>query len=546
MKKKFSLFLVLLLALGTVLTACSGSKSGDGGKNGDNAKKDQVLNLVETQEIPTMDSALATDVVSFTALNNVMEGLYRLGKNDEPVEGIAEGEPQVSKDGKTWTFKLRDAKWSNGDPVTAGDFVYAWRKVVDPKTASQYAYIMYDIKNAQAINEGKMKPEQLGVKALDDKTLQVQLESPVPYFKNLLTFGTFLPQDEKYVKEQGKKYGLEADTTVYNGPFVLSSWKHDDKWQMKKNPNYWDKDSVKLKEVNVKVIKDTQTGVNLYESNATDRVNLDSEFVDKYKNDKDLKYEKEATVFFLRFNEQNPVLKNVDARKAISMAFDKNQFTKVVLNNGSIPADYFVPAEFVKGPNGKYFRDENGNFNTYNVKEAKKYWAKAKKALGKDKITLELLNYDDDLSRKAGEYLKEQLEKNLKGLTVNIKQQPFKQKLDLEAKMNYDFSLAGWGPDYADPMTFIDMFVTDGGNNEMHYSNPEYDKLVQEAKTTYALQPEKRWEAMLKAEKILLDQDAAIAPVYQRGRAVLQRPYVKGLLKHKVGPELSYKWVSIQ
>ncbi|MBE3569385.1 MAG: peptide ABC transporter substrate-binding protein [Bacillales bacterium] len=545
MKKKFSLFLVLLLAVSTVLTACGGSKS-NGGKDGDNAKKDQVLNLVETQEIPSMDSALATDVVSFTALNNVMEGLYRLGKNDEPVEGIAEGEPQVSKDGKTWTFKLRDAKWSNGDPVKAGDFVYAWRKVVDPKTGSEYAYIMYDIKNAKAINEGKMKPEQLGVKALDDKTLQVQLETPVPYFKNLLTFGTFLPQDEKYVKEQGKNYGLEADTTVYNGPFVLSSWKHDDKWQMKKNPNYWDKDSVKLKEVNVKIVKDTQTAVNLYESKAIDRVSLDSEFVDKYKNDKDLKYEKEPTVFFLRFNEQNPVLKNVDARKAISMAFDKKQFTNVILNNGSIPADYFVPSEFVKGPNGKYFRDENGNLTTYNVKEAKKHWEKAKKALGKDKITLELLNYDDDLSRKAGEYLKEQLEKNLKGLTVNIKQQPFKQKLDLEAKTNYEFSLAGWGPDYADPMTFIDMFETNSGNNEMHYSNPEYDKLVQEAKTTYALQPEKRWEAMLKAEKILLDQDAAIAPVYQRGRAILQRPYVKGLLKHKVGPELSYKWVSIQ
>jgi oligopeptide transport system substrate-binding protein len=543
MKGKFSLFLVLLLAVSTVLAACGSNKSSG---NGDTAKKDQVLNLVEKQEIPTMDSALATDVVSFNALNNTMEGLYRLGKDDKPVEGMAKGEPQVSADGKIWTFKLRDAKWSNGDPVTANDFVYAWRKVVDPKTGSEYAYIMYDIKNAQAINEGKMKPEQLGVKALDDKTLQVQLETPVPYFKNLLTFGTFLPQNEKFVKQQGKKYGLEANTTLYNGPFVLSSWKHDDKWQLKKNPNYWDKNSVKLKEVNVKVVKDTQTMVNLYESKAVDRVLLDSEFVDKYKNDKDFRTEKEANVFFLRFNEQNPVLKNVDARKAISMAFDKKQFTNVILNNGSVPADFFVPLEFAKGPDGKYFRQDNGNFNTYNVKEAKKHWEKAKKALGKDKITLELLNYDDDLSKKAGEYLKEQLEKNLKGLTVNIKQQPFKQKLELETKTDYDFSLAGWGPDYADPMTFIDMFTTGSGNNQMHYSNPEYDKLVQEAKTTYAQQPEKRWEAMLKAEKILLDQDAAIAPVYQRGVAVLQRPYVKGLLKHKVGPELTYKWVSVE
>lgn len=265
-KKKLSLFLVLLLAVTTFLAACGGNndtaKDKDGSANKPDEKKEQVLNLLETQEIPTLDPALATDEVSFIVLNNVMEGLYRLGKDNKPVPGVAESY-EVSQDGKVYTFKLRkDAKWSNGDPVTAHDFVFAWRRVLDPKTASEYAYIMYDIKNAEEINQGKLPVDQLGVKALDDYTLQVELKNPVPYFVSLTVFSSFMPQNEKFVKSQGEKYGLEANTTLYNGPFVLSEWKHEQGWTYKKNPNYWDKDNVKLETINVKVVKDTATAVN--------------------------------------------------------------------------------------------------------------------------------------------------------------------------------------------------------------------------------------------------------------------------------------------
>ncbi|MGG0187788.1 peptide ABC transporter substrate-binding protein, partial [Bacillus rhizoplanae] len=215
--KKISAVVAPVLAMSVALTACSGSGDKKASTEPKNEEKKtegklaskQVLNLLETQEIPSMDSSKATDAVSFLALNNVMEGLYRLDKDQKPTPGMAESYKK-SDDGKTYTFKLRkDAKWSNGDPVTAKDFVFAWQRLLDPKTAAEYAFIMYDVKNAQAINEGKAPVDSLGVKAVDDNTLEVQLDNPVPYFIELTTFGSFYPLNEKVVKEKGDKYGLE-------------------------------------------------------------------------------------------------------------------------------------------------------------------------------------------------------------------------------------------------------------------------------------------------------------------------------------------------
>ncbi len=549
MKKRFSLVLILLLALSTFLAACGGKdkdeKAGDGDNSKSNTKKEQVLNLNMGSEIPSMDSTLATDSVSFEIMDQVYEGLYRLGEGDKAVEGVADGDPQISEDGKTWTVKLRDTNWSNGEPVTAKDFVYSWQRAMNPKTGAEYAYIMYDVKNAAKVNAGELPVDQLGIKAIDDKTLEIQLENPVPYFKELLTFATFYPENQKFVEAQGDKYGLETENMLFNGPFVFADWKHEQKFTLKKNKDYWDADTVKLEEINYDVVKDTATAINLYNTNKLDKVGLTSEFVDKYKDDKNFKTRKATSVYFLRLNEKNELLKNADARHALDMGWDKQGFVDVLLNNGSVPAYYLVPKDFVKGPDGKDFRSINGDMNKTDVKKAQEYWEKAKKALGKDTFTLEMLNYDDDNSKKIGEFVKEQLETNLKGLTVNIKQQPFKQKLDLETKGDYDFSFAGWGPDYPDPMTFIDMFVTDGAHNQMGYSNPEYDKLVADGKSSLLTDPAKRWEALAKAEKILFD-DAAISPMYQKGSSYLERPYVKNILVHAFGSDYSYKWAYIE
>ncbi|MEB8671143.1 peptide ABC transporter substrate-binding protein [Bacillus cereus] len=538
------------------LTACSGSgdkekasttpKSGE--KEGGKLAAKQVLNLTESQEIPSMDSAKATDQVSFLALNNVMEGLYRLDKDNKATPGVAESYKK-SDDGKKYTFTLnKNAKWSNGDPVTAKDFVFAWKRAVDKNTAAEYAYIMFDLKNAKAINDGKAPLDTLGVKAVDDYTLEVELENPVPYFVELTSFGTFYPLNEKFVKEKGEKFGLEADTTLYNGPFTLTDWKHEEGWKLKKNAQYWDNKTVKLDEINFNVVKDSGTRVNLYESGQIDRAGLTSEMVDKYKSNPDFYTQKTPSTFFLRLNQkrggQDTVLKNKDLRLAIAKAYDKKGLTNVILNDGSTPADYLVPKEFAKSPDGKDFRKENGDILKTDVKKAKEHWEKAKKELGKEQVTIELLNYDSDNAKKVGEFLKGELEKNLPGLTVNLKNQPFKQKLKLESDLDYDLSYAGWGPDYLDPMTFIDMFVTNGPHNQTGYSNPKYDEIVEKGKGELLTKTKERWDSLLKAEKILLD-DAVIAPLYQRGDAIVQRQKVKGIVHHPVGGDYSYKWAYI-
>ncbi len=552
-KKAAGLFSVVL-ASSVALAACGNATAEDTSNKGTDSKSastssgladEQVLNLLEASEIPSMDTAKATDQVSFIVMNNVYEGLYRLGEGDKLEEGVAASH-DVSEDGKTFTFHLReDAKWSNGNPVTANDFVYAWQRALDPATASEYAYIMYDIKNAEKVNSGELGVEELGVKAVDDYTLEVQLENAVPYFAELTVFGTFMPLNQAYVESQGENFALEADTAIYNGPFVLAEWKHEEGWQYQKNDQYWDKDNVKLDEINVNIVKTTATAVNLYETGKADRTGLTAEFVDKYRSDSNFATELDPSVYFLRLNEGVEELQNVNLRKAIAMSFDKQGLADVILNNGSIPANGLLPKEFVSSPDGVDFREENGELLTYDKEQAKEYWEKAKEELGVDEITLEILTYDNDSAKQLTEFLQQEIETNLEGVKIEIKQQPFKQKLELETNGDYQISFAGWGPDYPDPMTFSDMFVTDGSHNQMSYSNAEYDQLIADAKGSLLSDLNARWDALLQSEQILMEE-AAIAPVYQRGVAYVQQPYVKGIASHSFGGDYSYKWAYIE
>ncbi|PDZ10720.1 peptide ABC transporter substrate-binding protein [Bacillus pseudomycoides] len=539
MKKVIRFSLVSTLLLSSFLAGCGKEKSTTKPK-----EEKKVLQLTETGEIPSLNSLKVTDAVSFNVLNNVMEGLFRLSKNDEVIPGIAQ-KHEISKDGKTYTFHLRDAKWSNGDPVTAHNFVYAWKQLVNPETGSEYAYIMYDVKNAEKINKKQIGLDELGVKAQDDKTFTVELEHPVPYFTKLLCLPSFYPINEKYAKEQGDKYGLEANKTVYNGPFTLSEWKHEASFTMKKNNQYWDKKEVKLDEVNYQIVKEISTVVNLYQTDKIDRAVISTEFVDKYKNDKELKQYTDPVMYFFRFNENVPILKNKNARLALSMAFDKKGLATSFLNDGSVPANYYVPNGFLKGPDKKDFRETTTEFNKTNVNKAKEYWEKAKQETGTNEVTLEMLNYDLENFKKVGEYIKEQLEKNLPGLTIKVKLQPHSQKLALEKKKEYEMSLSRWLPDYPDPMTYLDVFISESGVNNTSYANPEYDALIKKTKMELGNDEKARWKAMQDAEKMLLD-DAVIAPVFQRGLSYLQKPYVKDLYVHQFGPATSLKWTNVK
>ncbi|MBO1625634.1 peptide ABC transporter substrate-binding protein [Bacillus arachidis] len=539
MNKVVRFSLVSTLLLSSFLAGCGKEKTTTKPK-----EEKKILQLTETGEIPSLNSLKVTDAVAFNVLNNVMEGLFRLSKNDEVISGIAQ-KYEVSKDGKTYTFHLRDAKWSNGDSVTAQDFVYAWKQLVNPETGSEYAYIMYDVKNAEKINKKQMGLDELGIKAQDDKTFTVELEHAVPYFTKLLCLPSFYPINEKYAKKQGDKYGLEANTTLYNGPFTLSEWKHEASFTMKKNNQYWDKKEVKLDEVNYQIVKEISTVVNLYQTDKIDRAVISTEFVDKYKNDKELKQYTDPVMYFFRFNENVPILKNKNARLALSMAFDKKGLATSFLNDGSVPANYYVPNGFLKGPDKKDFRETTTEFNKTNVKQAKEYWEKAKQETGMNEVTLEMLNYDLDNFKKVGEFIKEELEKNLPGLTVKVKLQPHSQKLALEKKKEYEMSLSRWLPDYPDPMTYLEVFISESGVNNTGYANPEYDSLIKKIKMELGNDEKARWKAMQDTEKMLLDE-AVIAPVFQRGLSYLQKPYVKDLYVHQFGPATSLKWADVK
>lgn len=535
---RFKLLITSILSV-LVLAAC-------GNNGGIYSDEGQVFRKVIPQDMSSLDTAKVTDTVSFDKYNQVYEGLYTLDGNDNAQPGVAKGQPKISDDGKTWTIELRkNAKWSNGDPVTAHDFVFAWRRVLDPDTASEYAYIMYDLKNAEQINMGKKKTSELGVKALDDYTLQFELEKPIPYYKEMLAFGTFLPQNEKVVKKFGDRYGTTAEKAVYNGPFKVKQWAVEDKILLVKNDEYWDKDVVKLDKINYKVLKDGQAGASLYDTESVDDTTISSEQVDKYKDSPALKKRLLASTFYLKLNQGKvPALKNKDMRLALAQAINKDEYVDSVLNNGSQPTDGFTAKATAKDPNGKDYSDQINSPLKYNPDEAKAHFEKAKKALGQKEFTFTVNTEDTPGSKISAEFIKAQIEKNLPGVTIKIQQLPFKQRIAREQSENYDISISGWGPDYPDAMTFLNIMTTGNASNNTGWSNKEYDQKIKDANGPLLNDVKKRNQTLVDAEMILLNE-APIAPIYQKGEAHLTNPQVKNLQYHNIGGDTSLKYVYI-
>lgn len=528
-----------LLAATLVLSACG---SGEGIYD----DKGQVFRKVIPQDMSSLDTAKVTDTVSFDKFNQVYEGLYVLDENDKAQPGVAKGEPKISEDGKTWTVKLReDAKWSNGDPVTAHDFEFAWKRVVDPDTASEYAYIMYDLKNAEDINIGEKKPNELGVKALDDHTLQFELTKPLPYFKEMLAFGTFMPQNEKVVKKHGERYGTNEDKSVYNGPFKVKEWAVEDKILLVKNDKYWDKDVVKLDKINYKVLKDQQAGASLYDTKSVDDTLITAEQVEKYKDDPALKKRLLAATFFLKLNQGTvPAFKDKHMRLALGQAVDKEAYVNAVLNNGSEPSDGFTSKATAKAPDDSDFADQIDSPLVYNPEKAKENYEKAKEALGEDTFTFKLNTEDTPAKKISAEFIKAQIEKNLPGVTIKIQQLPFKQRIAREQSENYDISLSGWGPDYPDPLTFLNIMTTGNSSNNTGWGNKEYDKMLKDSNGALLQKEEERNQTLIDAEELLLN-NAPITPIYQKGEAHLTNPQVKNLQYHNIGGDTTLKYVYI-
>ncbi|EGO8395538.1 pheromone-binding protein [Enterococcus sp. DIV1375a] len=446
----------LLLAL----TAC---QAGTGNSADSNKAAEQKIAISSEAAISTMEPHTAGDTTSTLVMNQVYEGLYVLGKEDELELGVAAEEPAISEDETVYTFKIReDAKWSNDDPVTANDFVYAWQQVASPKSGSIHQALFFDvIKNAKEIALEGADVNTLGVKALDDKTLEITLERPTPYLKSLLSFPVLFPQNEKYIKEQGDKYATDAEHLIYNGPFKLKEWDNasSDDWTYEKNDTYWDAEKVKLTEAKVSVIKSPTTAVNLFDSNELDVVNkLSGEFIPGYVDNPAFLSIPQFVTYFLKMNsvrdgKENPALANNNIRKALAQAFDKESFVKEVLQDQSTATDQVIPPGQTIAPDRTDFTKlaaKKNNYLTYDTAKAKEFWEKGKKEIGLDKIKLEFLTDDTDSAKKAAEFFQFQLEENLDGLEVNVTQVPFTIRVDRDQTRDYDLELSGWGTDYRD------------------------------------------------------------------------------------------------
>ncbi|MDD5958846.1 peptide ABC transporter substrate-binding protein [Ligilactobacillus ruminis] len=533
--------LAKVAAAGSVAALCALTLGACGSKASDSASK-QVLNWNESAELPTMDLSKATDVVSFDMLNNTMEGLYRLGKDSKIEPGIAT-KTKVSSDGLTYTFTLRkDAKWSNGDKVTAKDFVYSWRRTLDPKTNSQYAYLFEGIKNATDVMNGKKSTKEVGVKADGDYKLVVTLDRQIPYFKLLMGFPLFFPQNQKTVEKYGSKYGTASKYMCYDGPFNLTKWTGTNlSWSLKKNDNYWDKKSVKLDAINFKVNKSNSTSYNLYQSGKLDATSLSAEQAKQLKGQSGYTVRRSASTFYFQYNQTKPEFQNKKIRQAISMVINRKEFVNKVLGNGSIPAKGLVPTGLATR-NGKDFADASyvKEGVTLDVAKAKKLWAEGLKEIGKDSLTFGLLSDDTDGAKKTTEFIQSAIESNLKGAKVECANVPFKTRLNRTNQGQFDVVISAWGADFADPISFLDMFTANNSYNAGKWKNAQYDNLIEASKTTDAGNAGKRWDDLVNAEKILI-RDQGVSPLYQQATAWMVKPKVKGVIYNSAGANYNFK-----
>jgi len=553
MKKKWGYGVVAVC--GIVLAGCSTggtSSTGESSSGSGTAAAEQIFNVVVQQEMPSADLSLATDTISFSALNNVYEGLYRLDADSKPEPAGAAELAEVSEDGLTYKLKLReDAKWSNGEPVTAADYVFGWQRTVSAETGSEYAYLFAPVTNAEAITAGEKDASELGIKAVSDYELEITLTTPTPYFQYLLAFPSFFPQSQAVVEDNGDQYASTSDNAVYNGPFVLAGFDGpgtDTEWSYEKNDQYWDKETVKLDTINVSVVKESSTSLNLFQDGQADDVILTGELAQQMANDEAFVSEPLARTSYIELNqrEEDSPFRNEDLRKAISYAIDRDALVTSILGDGSLASTGLIPKGMTFNPTDNTdFVDEAESVIEYDQEKAKEHWEKAKEELGIDSLEFDILASDTDSTKKIIEYLQDTIEKTLDGVKVTLSPVPFSVRLDRSNAGDFDTVMGGWGADYADASSFTDLFTTGNSYNRGQWSNEEYDAAVEAAGTTNANDPDKRWEDLVNAEKIIMNEQGVI-PVYQKAEAHLRATKVKGVVAHAAGAQYDYKWTSIE
>ncbi|MBJ7642213.1 peptide ABC transporter substrate-binding protein [Weissella confusa] len=510
------------------------------------AAKYKTINWTEGADLGTMDPSKSTAAVDFDALQATGDGLYRNDKSGKPALALAES-VEKSEDGLSLTFKLRSGlQWANGDALTAHDFVYGWQRTNDPKTASQYAYLFSGIKNADAIQSGENTDlSSLGVTAVDDTTLEVQLEKPMPQLESVLTMAPFYPQNQKFVEKVGKKYGTAAKYTLASGPYILKDWTgSNNKYSLVKNNKYYDAAVVKTPKVVVQTIKDQNTGYNLYKSGKVDFTNLSPDQVKASKKNKAYKVIPQASTFYMEFNQKKvKALANEKIRQAISYSIDRKTLSDKILTGTATPATTFTSTKLAVDPNTNEDFAKAAEVKgaiAYDKTKAKKLFKEGMKEAGVKKLTLQMVTDDTDGAKRTAQFLQSQMEK-LDGLKIDIKTVPFKQRLALSQEKKFDLVITAWGADYGDPSTFLDLYTKDSSFNNGSWDNAQYNELMQAAKTTDVNDDKKRYDDYKQAEQII-DKEVGVAPLYYRSYATLFRTSVKGVVMNPAGAPYDWKW----
>lgn len=518
----------LTLALGMSVFAGCGSSNSDA----------LIYNLGEDPE--TIDPTLNTSSGAGSIIDNAFEGLMRLDENEKAVPGVAESVDE-SADGLVYTFHLReDAKWSDGQGVTAKDFEYSWVRALTKETAAEYAYQLFYIKNGQKFNEGKATRDELGIKVIDDYTLEVTLEAPTAYFKELTAFTTYMPLREDIVSADPEGWALDPSTYVSNGPFKLVQWDIKDQLVFEKNEEYWNASNIKLPGVVFKLVTDVNTAYASLKAGDFDMVDTvpPAEIAAGQEEGLVTIYPNLATyMLVLNVGKQSTlpedvkkVLNDPKVRRALSISIDRKAIVENVTKAGQVPAYSYVPKGILNSE-GKDFADkEYYDANQANVEEAKKLLAEAGYPNGEGLPTLEFMYNTEGDHKLVAQAIQQDWAKI--GVNVELTNQEWKVFLNTRQEGQYEIARHGWSGDYVDPMTFLDLWLTGGGNNDAGYSNAEYDALVNQAKAEG--DEAKRWELMRKAEDILMEE-MPIIPLYYYTKVKAAKPEVKGVRVSTLG-----------
>lgn len=493
------------------------------------------ISIIIREEPPQLNSSRATDSISGMVLGHVMEGLVRMGLDDR-LEGAVAERWEVTP--TQATFWLREnAKWSDGQPVTAADFIFAWQTALKPETGSQYAFLLFTIQNAEAINQGALPASELGVTAPDPYTLVINLARPVPFFDKTLVFPTFLPIREDFYNATNGRFGADADQLLYNGPFQISQWVHGSSMTFERNPYFWNQAEIHLDTIHVPYItSDATASLNFFKDDKIAITGLQAEnLIEAMRMGWQIHQHRDGTVFYLEFNHrQGRPTDNLNLRRALQLALDMDEMVyKVTKLPGYEPGVSLFPG-WLMGEERLLRQEYPPQKITPDASLAKQHLKQALQELGlSEPPSLVLLAGDNPISNVQSEWVQQTLKTKL-GISVKIDKQIFKQRLAKMTSGDFDLVLAGWGPDYNDPLTFGDLFASWNKNNRGQYNSPELDALIDIAQSR--LQPAARMRAFGDIQQHLIDQ-AVVLPMYERGVTYVVDPRVRQLKRRVIGPD---------